>query len=649
MDSALRLAFRALETLLILAATLALVAAGAWLYGERQWEPKAQEDEEAAFRHGTLGLEIMPLKLAAVLGKTISISDPDGKPVTVDFGAGLRRRAKTSEWDWRAEYGFITEDAKGSACTAQRLPVGFTISNLIPGKAATSPVQFVGLACAVCHSSRLRTGAGKYGPVVIGAGSGAADVIAFGDAFKQAVSNPEITARRILDAYDRECGADSSPWHSYAGRHIEWFIVRMWLNEFRATIETDNQKYDMPYAGADLLRHDKMPAGPSRTRPFRSVVRQTLNLSGAENYAFSKIPAAFQQDEKVRRWSQYDGSIRNAVVRSLIAAFTSGSTPDSLAHPAVKANIDAAAKYTLALAPGRKPIPTMAEHFGAAPDPDAKVQRGAAAYRQHCQHCHGQPGRPGELWNVDRSVARWAGLLAPRKAGAKEREAALEVRTDGARLDFRYAPILPLALETQFPFPPKERAQQAGRLAAAAKDAKDDLAQAQFWLQRAKDLDKLRRRFPLGHPYWRELKRAEIKPPAKSEVDERRLECPDADEGQPFRYNCGYINNPIPGVYLRAPFLHNGSVPTLRQLLNLDERPVRFCRGDNEYDRDAVGLKAPAPVDGTCPAAIPFLFDTGLPGNSSRGHDKPYSREEVEQDPAKREELEALIAYLKTL
>ena len=44
---------------------------------------------------------------------------------------------------------------------------------------------------------------------------------------------------------------------------------------------------------------------------------------------------------------------------------------------------------------------------------------------------------------------------------------------------------------------------------------------------------------------------------------------------------------PLDGIWLRAPYLHNGSVPTLRALLFLDERPARFYRAYDVYDWQA--------------------------------------------------------------
>ena len=52
-------------------------------------------------------------------------------------------------------------------------------------------------------------------------------------------------------------------------------------------------------------------------------------------------------------------------------------------------------------------------------------------------------------------------------------------------------------------------------------------------------------------------------------------------EGHPwkfthFRKTNGYANMPLDGIWIRAPYLHNGSVPTLRALLFPDERPVEY-------------------------------------------------------------------------
>jgi len=58
-----------------------------------------------------------------------------------------------------------------------------------------------------------------------------------------------------------------------------------------------------------------------------------------------------------------------------------------------------------------------------------------------------------------------------------------------------------------------------------------------------------------------------------------------------FRKTGGYANLPLDGIWLRAPYLHNGSVPTLRDLLEpAAKRPALFYRGYDVYDPAKVGF-----------------------------------------------------------
>jgi hypothetical protein len=60
---------------------------------------------------------------------------------------------------------------------------------------------------------------------------------------------------------------------------------------------------------------------------------------------------------------------------------------------------------------------------------------------------------------------------------------------------------------------------------------------------------------------------------------------------QNFRKTFGYANQPLDGIWLRAPYLHNGSVPTLRDLLEPStRRPRTFYRGHDLYDSKRVGF-----------------------------------------------------------
>jgi len=104
-----------------------------------------------------------------------------------------------------------------------------------------------------------------------------------------------------------------------------------------------------------------------------------------------------------------------------------------------------------------------------------------------------------------------------------------------------------------------------------------------------------------------------------------------------FRKTWGYANMPLDGLWLRAPYLHNGSVPDLRSLLEPPEaRPDSFWIGYTVYDYDRVGFVTRGPGA----EREGWLLDTRLPGNGNGGH--LYG---TDLDPgAKR----ALLEYLKT-
>jgi hypothetical protein len=84
---------------------------------------------------------------------------------------------------------------------------------------------------------------------------------------------------------------------------------------------------------------------------------------------------------------------------------------------------------------------------------------------------------------------------------------------------------------------------------------------------------------------------------------------------QRFRKTGGYANMPLDGLWLRGPYLHNGSVPTLADLLlPPEERPVSFRR-----DSDVIDPRGGF-VSADCEPQAPTCFDTSERGNSNAGH-----------------------------
>jgi mono/diheme cytochrome c family protein len=110
---------------------------------------------------------------------------------------------------------------------------------------------------------------------------------------------------------------------------------------------------------------------------------------------------------------------------------------------------------------------------------------------------------------------------------------------------------------------------------------------------------------------------------------------------QRFSKTFGYANMPLDGIWLRGPYLHNGSVPTLRDLLEPEKtRPTTFWRGNDLIDSVRVGFVSNVEV---LNGRKLYLYDTHLPSNSNAGHSgKIYGTELTAQ------EKDALVEYLKT-
>ncbi len=106
----------------------------------------------------------------------------------------------------------------------------------------------------------------------------------------------------------------------------------------------------------------------------------------------------------------------------------------------------------------------------------------------------------------------------------------------------------------------------------------------------------------------------------------------------------GYVAPPLDGIWASAPYLHNGSVPTLWHLLHPDSRPKVWRRIAMALDEERIGLVVEE-IDHVPPKLSPaerrWYFDTSVTGKSASGHDFPNQLSETEKSD--------LLEYLKTL
>ena len=96
-----------------------------------------------------------------------------------------------------------------------------------------------------------------------------------------------------------------------------------------------------------------------------------------------------------------------------------------------------------------------------------------------------------------------------------------------------------------------------------------------------------------------------------------------------------YESRVLEGIWAAAPYLHNGSVPTLDDLLKpASQRPATFNVGV-KFDKNKIGLASDQPMEAG------YQFNTTIVGNSNAGHE--YGTQLTTQ------ERTALLEYMKTL
>ena len=140
--------------------------------------------------------------------------------------------------------------------------------------------------------------------------------------------------------------------------------------------------------------------------------------------------------------------------------------------------------------------------------------------------------------------------------------------------------------------------------------------------------------FPIGAKFTSEADRARERmrwdryrtvPPPLDLGDERAI-IEGKDKDWVIKANLGYRARPHDGVWATPPYLHNGSVPNLYQMLvPASRRSKKFYLGSARFDPKHVGYETTQ-----FPGA--FLMDTTLPGNSNAGHEfRNLTLEELEE------------------
>jgi len=306
----------------LLAGALALIGL------ESRWSPSSKSLEpQAAFLHGSIGTELIPLPVLQVFPQLF----PDKFPPVTQSGG------------WIQKYGFIAADVaqvlesqqgESAAWPDHGLPLGFTTAARRPISSFASAVPFVGFSCATCHSTVVKESDGETGTVVLGPGNMSLHLLGFFEEVRAAIVQ---TRERVDEAPEFVLTIEAvAEQHEKQGRPLglaERLFIRAWITQARALVTDSFATGGEPQVGEELFNPRLNRAGPLRSNPFANLMRNLLDRPGlsADTHDFAhgyvKFATVFEQGGK--EWGQFDGTVRKLDSRSAFAAVAAGA---SLGH-----------------------------------------------------------------------------------------------------------------------------------------------------------------------------------------------------------------------------------------------------------------------------------------------------------------------------
>ncbi|NMZ78829.1 di-heme-cytochrome C peroxidase [Pseudomonas mandelii] len=477
--------------------------------------------------------------------------------------------------EYLARFGFLIDpEQKATPNNPANLPVGFA-RHQNPG----SQDEFLDITCAACHTGELRFN----GQAVRIDGGSAQHVLPSsvptlrGGSFGQALVaslvstyyNPwkfERFARNVLgEDYDTRRQQLRQDFKA----SLNTFVKVAWNDTHRGLYPTEE--------------------GPGRTDAFGRIANASFgDAISPDNYRVADAPVDYPQlwDMWTFDWVQWNGSAQQPMARNIGEALGVGATLDFFdangqplkGDERYPSSVRLRDLHQIEQTLQRLKPPAWPEALLGAVDKPLAV-KGRELFSENCAGCH-----------VPRSVqtnGRWVQHLKmlPVDYIGTDPGAANNIadhRFDLSALQWDPAELAKLDVQLQ---PPPAEPLDMSKLSSAK-----GLAYVTAFV---------------GNRAYREAKIPEAERP---EMD---------GFGLPIgvRELRAYKARPLAGVWATAPFLHNGSVPSIYQLLSpQDERATTFFKGTFEYDPRHLGYRTEAFTNG-------FKFDTRITGNHNSGHE----------------------------
>ncbi|MDF3160206.1 di-heme-cytochrome C peroxidase [Pseudomonas proteolytica] len=504
-----------------------------------------------------------------------------------------------------ARFGFLVDPRQqATPQNPGNLPVGFARH-----KNAGSNDEFLDITCAACHTGELRFngqalridgGSAQHVlpssvPTLRGGSFGQALVASLASTYYNPLKFRRFAHRVLGDQYD----AQYDQLRQDFKKSLDNFLKVAWNDTHRGLYPTEE--------------------GPGRTDAFGRIANASFgDAISPENYRIANAPVDYPQlwDMWTFDWVQWNGSAQQPMARNIGEALGVGATLaffDSAGQP-----LQGDARYPSSVRVRdlnlieetlqRLKPPTWPEAlFGAIDKPLAA--RGRALFTENCAACH-----VPSVSEVNGRPVQQLKMLAVDYIGTDPGTASniADQRYDLSALQWDPAELAQLNVELH-PAPTEP-------LDLRSLSVAKGLAYVTAFVEE--------------HAY----RAAGITPAERPRLD---------GFGLPIgvRELRAYKARPLAGVWATPPFLHNGSVPTLYQLLSPQyERSGTFYKGTFDYNPRHLGYRTEAFKNA-------FLFDTSITGNHNSGHEFRAGKRGngVIGRGLEPEERWALLEYLKVL
>lgn len=627
------------------------------IYLDQNWSAETRDQ----YHHISQGTRTLPIPYQWF----VSLPKPSSNLIGMFFEEDQRLSGN----DYLLRFGFI----KGTVSEANPdgLPIGFAMTPTQTLSGLNERANAIGFTCAACHTGQFVHDGKQY---VVDGGPAMIDSGLLTEALGSALAQTALSSK--IPVFDGRF--DGFARNVLGERYSD--ATKEELSTQLASVLDELAK------GGDIIN---VTEGFTRVDALNRIGNQVFAEDYPhrdENYAPIDAPVNFPHiwTSSWFSWVQYDGSIMAPLVRNAgealgVAAYLDTKSPQDekrFASSIPMRNLywiesslkgDAFArntKYTGLTGPKWpdtiKPLDPM------------RVTRGEGLYRTHCMSCHLPPLDSDDIWGVDAKGKRYVRPIKWADAAGNERETSesvLHVKIIGHEqigTDMAQASILinrMVDTSGRGDLPADEQVPGLGLDTHVCGHPPEDPG-----AEPVPDLVTVPFSDGANVPFALALG-AIVQQTIDAWFDQNYISEEQRIMFETDRPNClqadaGYRARPLNGVWATAPFLHNGSVPTLMDLLSpVSERPKLVQLGSTLFDAEKVGILQDPSLKMKKGEAYAknglFVLDTSIPGNLNTGHEfssawidgKHWSKQPkgVIGPALDEEERRDIIEYLKTL